>query len=229
MPVNDLPQPPFSRRRLLQLAAAGAGSLVLPRIGHAADVAPASAATAEPVSFFLIGDTHYFAAKEKPAALDDNSRITTSRLIDWLNKLPGTDLPDAAGGGKLPTPRGVIHAGDLIDSGDKGSSATARQQQETELAAFHADFGLTGADAKLKWPTYEVHGNHDGPRGEGIVVPHIIVRNKKRNGLADLADNGLHYAWTWGGVHFLNTIRRRASHSSADTWRRRWASRARRW
>jgi predicted phosphodiesterase len=194
---------PFSRRQLLKAAAAGAGTLMLPDLGVAADATSGDVA-AGPVSFFLVGDTHYFASKDKPAALDEMSRATTSRLIDWLNKLPGTAIPETAGGGKLPAPRGLIHAGDLIDSGDKGAAPTARQQQETELTAFTADFGLNGSEGRLKFPVFEVHGNHDGPRGEGPVVSHITARNKQRKNLADVSDNGLHYAWNWGGVHFLN-------------------------
>ncbi|QOV87436.1 metallophosphoesterase [Humisphaera borealis] len=192
----------WSRRGLLKAAVAGAGTLALP--GLTRGDAPASPTT---VSFFLVGDTHYYAPKEAPDKLDEASQQTNSRLIDWLNKLPGTAISaDAAGGpgATVPTPMGVIHAGDLIDSGDKGAAATARKMQDTEWAAFLADWGLNGGDAKLKWPVFEIHGNHDGPRGDGPVVADIINRNKKRKAIKTASDNGLHYAWNWGGVHFLN-------------------------
>lgn len=195
--ARSLPRTP-TRRQFLQLAAAGAGSFALPRLAFGAEAA------VEPVSFFLVGDTHYYAPKTTPDRMDETSTRTTSGLIRWLNQLPGSAIPAEAGGGDVPTPRGVIHAGDLIDSGDKGTSALSRKMQETELAAFLGDWGLNGGDGKLKYPVYEVHGNHDGPRGEGPVVPEIINRNRRRKGLAAVSDNGVHFAWTWGGVHFLN-------------------------
>ena len=204
MTNRTLPTARLSRRQLLRstAAAAAAGwSLCRTTAG-----APAAATTApsEPVSFFLVGDTHYYADKAAPDVIDPASAATNGRLIGWLNRLPGTVVPAGAGGRTLPVPRGVIHAGDLIDSGDKGNGPVAAVQQATELAAFTADWGLNGGDGRLKWPAYEVHGNHDGPRGDGPVVPAIVARNAKRRGLAAVSDNGLHYAWTWGGVHFLN-------------------------
>ena len=53
----------------------------------------------EPVAFFLVGDTLFLADKEDTAKLDERSRLVTGRLVDLLNKLPGTDIPPAAGGG----------------------------------------------------------------------------------------------------------------------------------
>ncbi|HEX8912631.1 MAG TPA: metallophosphoesterase [Humisphaera sp.] len=199
---------PTRRQFLRGTAAAAAGWVLCPNVLGAADAAApaagavATAAPSEAVSFFLVGDTHYYADKGTPGTIDPTSAATNGRLVDWLNKLPGTDVPAEAGGGKVPTPRGVIHAGDLIDSGDKGTSPVALKQQETELAAFAADWGVNG-EGKLKWPSFEVHGNHDGPRGEGLSVSQIIARTAKRKGLAAVSDNGMHYGWSWGGVHFL--------------------------
>jgi len=192
---------PLSRRDLLRAAALSAATFSLP-LTATADVPPV-----QTVSFFLVGDTHYYAPKEAPNKLDEVSQQVNGRLIDWLNRLPGTSVPGDANGGSeivVPVPQGVIHAGDLIDSGDKGSGAVARKMQETELVSFLADWGLNGGDGKLKWPAFEVHGNHDGPRGEGAVIPEIINRNKKRKAIHAVSDNGLHYAWKWNGVHFLN-------------------------
>ena len=154
----------------------------------------------DPVSFFLVGDTHFLANKEDTAKLDERSAIVTGRLIDLLNKLPGTEVPKAAGGGTVLAPRGVIHAGDCIDTGDKANV----KMQETEWAAFADACGLTGKDGKLKVPVYEVHGNHDSPRGDGLAVKKIIARNKTRPGVTNASKNGVHYSWDWGGVHFIN-------------------------
>lgn len=154
----------------------------------------------EPVAFFLVGDTHFLADKDDTAKLDPRSAGVTSRLVDLLNKLPGTEIPKAAGGGTVLAPRGVIHAGDCIDTGDKADA----KMQATEWAAFADAYGLTGKDGKLKVPVYEVHGNHDSPRGDGLAVKKIAERNKNRPGLANVSDNGVHYSWDWGGVHFVN-------------------------
>lgn len=152
------------------------------------------------VAFFLVGDTHFLADKENTARLDGRSAAITARLIEWLNKLPGTDLPAAAGGGKVLAPRGVIHAGDCIDTGDKGNIA----MQATEWAAFADAYGLKGGDGRLRYPVYEVHGNHDSPRGDGLAVRKIIERNKNRPGVSNTSPSGVHYSWDWAGVHFIN-------------------------
>ena len=169
----------------------------------------ASLSTAEtsapkaPLSYFLIGDTHYRADEAAPDKMLPASTEVTSKLIDWLNKLPGTEFPAALGGGKIADPLGVIHAGDLIDSGDKNGEKFTTMQK-TELAAFTADWGLNGGDGKLKWPVREIHGNHDSPGGKGLVIDAICARNKNRKSLANVSENGLHYSWDWNGVHFIN-------------------------
>ena len=76
--------------------------------------------------------------------------------------------------------------------------------QQTEWAAFQADWGLNGGDGKLRWPVREVHGNHDSPGGMGLVIDQIKQRNTRRTGLKKVSENGLHYSWDWQGVHFVN-------------------------
>ncbi len=188
---------PITRRQFLQTTAAALGSLALPSVASAL-------AGDNRLGFFLIGDTHYFAAKENPTEIDADSAEVTARLINQLNKLPGTAIPAAAGGGTVRPPRGLIHAGDLIDSGDKGAGPVAVKAQETEWQGYIADFGLTGNDGRLKCPVYEVHGNHDSPGGDGPAIRAIIERNKRRPGLKHISANGLHYSWDWGRVHFVN-------------------------
>ncbi len=183
----------LTRRQFVATAAAGTS---LPAWLRADEPKPKD----EPVAFFLVGDTHFLANKEDTAKLDERSKLVTGRLIDLLNKLPGTDIPRAAGGGTVLAPRGVIHAGDCIDTGDKANV----KMQETEWAAFADAYGLTGKDGKLKVPVYEVHGNHDSPRGDGLAVKKIIERNKTRPGVTNASKNGVHYSWDWGGVHFIN-------------------------
>jgi predicted phosphodiesterase len=150
-------------------------------------------------SFFIVGDTHFRAADEDHSQLDERSSAYNHGLIDWLNKLPGTEFSTEAGGGAVPVPSGVIHAGDLVDSGN--ATGAKAKMAETELAAFTAEWGVNGSEGRLKWQVREVHGNHDGPRGETIVVDEIKRRNQRRAGLASVSPNGLHYSWDWNGVH----------------------------
>ena len=186
----------FSRRDFLATSAAlAASTATLGRDGHATEE--------EPVSFFLVSDTHYLATKDAPQQLDERSRRITSGLIETLNKLPGASIPDTAGGGTVKRPLGVIHAGDLIDSGDKHGPVWEAMQQ-TEWAAFAGDFSIDGKEGRLQYPTFEVHGNHDGPQGKGIAIDGILARNQRRAGLTGISSNGLHYSWDWGPIHFLN-------------------------
>lgn len=183
-----------TRRHFIRQASCSAAALgLMPRV-FAADASDA-------VSFFVVGDTHYSANDDDMGRMDSTSADYNARLVDWLNRLPGTEVPDAAGGGRVPVPRGVLHAGDLIDNGDKGPGKY--RMVETEAAAFVADWGLNGGDAKLKWPVREVHGNHDAPGGRTPMIDLIVERNKKRAGLANVSQNGLHYSWDWGPVHFV--------------------------
>ncbi|HSU67065.1 MAG TPA: metallophosphoesterase [Tepidisphaeraceae bacterium] len=187
----------ISRREFIATTAALTGAAALPRALRA-DAGPA----ATDLRFFVIGDTHYLADKQSPGRLDARSADVTSKLIDTLNALPGTNIPDAAGGGTVGTPSGLIHAGDLIDSGDKSGGPYAAMHH-TEWNGYVSDFGLTGKDGKLKTPVYEIHGNHDGPSGKGVPIDGIISRNKSRPGLTHISANGLHYSWDWGRVHFV--------------------------
>src|SRR5262245_39614415 len=86
----------------------------------------------DPIAFFLIGDTHILADKKDSTTLDDRSNSNNAGLVEMLNNLPGTEIPKLAGGGKVSNPRGVIHAGDVIDTGDQANL----KAQQTEWTAF---------------------------------------------------------------------------------------------
>ncbi len=161
----------------------------------------ASAAEQSLASFLLVGDTHYCAREDQIESLDDTSEAYNAALVRQLNELPGTAFPDGIGGGVVPVPNGVIHAGDIVDNGDKGPAKHA--MAEVEFQAFSHDWGLNGGDGRLRWPVREVHGNHDSPRGDGPVITGIKERNQRRAGIVNQSDNGLHYSWDWGGVHFV--------------------------
>lgn len=201
--MGNFPAAVTRRDFLAGSAAFGAGALLA---GADPGGAPLRAAEAAPggddetVSFVFVSDTHYLADRAHPARLDPRSAGVTSRLIDVLNALPGETIPESAGGGTVRAPRGVIHGGDLIDTGDK-NGAEAERMQRTEWAACTADFGLTGRDGRLKFPVYEVHGNHDGPQGRGLVPDGIRERNRTRPGVVHVSPDGLHCSWDWGPVH----------------------------
>lgn len=154
------------------------------------------------LSFFHIGDTHYLANLQNPSEIDTRSREVCSRLIDTLNQLPGTSIPETAGGGIVKKPLGVIHAGDIIDSGDK-RGITFEKMQHTEFATFNNEFGIDGSDGRLKYPVFEVYGNHDSPSGFGVAIDGLMERNRKRKNVT-LSHNHLHLAWDWGPVRCIN-------------------------
>ncbi len=155
------------------------------------------------VAFIVVGDTHYLANKDMPTRMEARSAEICGRLVDTINDLPGTAIPAEAGGGKVLQASGLIHAGDIIDTGDK-NGRVQEVMQKTEWSAYTSDYGLTGTDGRLKVPVYEVFGNHDAPHGTGWALEKIIERNKRRPGVSNVSENGLHYSWDWGAAHFLN-------------------------
>lgn len=188
-----------TRRRFIRdLTFTSAAAGLLPHT-FAKEAPPAGAK--DTASFFLVGDTHYCADHEDMSKMDDTSAQYNAGLVGWLNKLPGTPLPRELGDGAVPQPHCVIHAGDLVDNGDKGRSKW--KMVETETKAFVADWGLNGGDGSLRWPVREVHGNHDAPHGDTPVVSEIKARNKRRTGITNVSENGLHYSWDSAGVHFV--------------------------
>ena len=196
--MNSLP-----RRDFLKSSAALASSMAC---SSSFALATSSSRTAEVrddvVRFFAIGDTHYFANEQSPTELMESSILNCHGLIDTLNGLPNTEIPAEAGGGRVGSIQGVIHAGDIIDTGDKRGGVQSKMQQR-EWQGFNEDFGLNGTEGRLKFPVYEVHGNHDSPSGEGIAIDGLIERTKARQVLARSA-NGLHYSWDFGPVHCVN-------------------------
>jgi len=189
----------WTRRTFLRtgLAAFGAG------IGLPLQSMAAPATASRDLAFFIVSDTHYEAILETPDKLDDERHALNQRVVDLLNKLPGQSLPDSMGGGTIKPIRGVLHLGDMIDSGDKGSGAVSLQRQDTEWKAFVADYGLTGRDGRLKYPVYEVHGNHDSVNEMNVVIKSMLERNKSRVDVSHISASGLHYSWDWAGIHFI--------------------------
>ncbi len=187
----------ISRRRFLAGSSAGVVA------AHAATGRAADPQADETIAFFVIADTHFLADTNHPTRIDDRSAAVTNRLVARLNGLVGTEIPAAAGAGQVRKPFGVIHAGDIIDTGDK-TGPVQTEMQRTETAAFEKVLGLTGSDGDLDFPLFEVHGNHDGPAGKGIAIERIIERNRTRPRVRHVSANGLHYSWDVGPAHFVN-------------------------
>lgn len=158
--------------------------------------------TAPTAAWFLIGDTHYFAVESSSNELDPRSDAACKGLIETMNLLPGTVLPESVGGGHVAQIQGVIHAGDIIDTGDKRGGVREAMQQ-TEWDHYAADFGLTGTEGRLRFPIYEVYGNHDSPSGEGLVIEALAERNRRRPNCS-VSTNGLHFSWDWDSLHCVN-------------------------
>ena len=131
-----------------------------------------------------------------PGALDETSQGYTAGLMAALKGLPGTARPESVGGGVVAAPEGLLHVGDLIHHGDKAGADFAAMQQ-TEWAAY------TKAFDALPFSTRDILGNHDAPHGTGLVAEQMAARHRARRDLQAISDNGLHYSWTWGGVHFV--------------------------
>ncbi len=197
----DSSRHPISRRNFLKAGLTLPGWTSLGSSLSAGRVTRSPADT-ERIAFVVIGDTHYFANQQAPGELQDASAKVCRQLIDTLNRLPGADLPPALGGGEVGEIRGVIHAGDIIDTGDK-RGALQEQMQRTEWEHYQQEFGLTGTEGRLSYPVFEVHGNHDSPGGDGLVIDGLRERSRRRK-VTSRSANDLHYSWDWGPVHFIN-------------------------
>ncbi len=82
---------------------------------------------------------------------------------------------------------------------------------ETEWKHHTELFGLNGNDGSLRYPIFEIHGNHDSPRLRNVAIEGMMERNVRRPGIIDRSTNGLHYAWNWGKRLLHRTGDRRRS------------------
>ncbi len=155
----------------------------------AMQVACPGTASAADLTFYAYSDCH-FGAGEPPK--------TSTPVVKWINKLPGTPYPKEMGG-KVEKPRAVIMSGDLVDHG-----ADAKRYPE-EWKNYIAQFGVKG-EGECKFPVFESMGNHDW-NPNMFVYDKIKERNKKRLELGmidNISENGYHYSWNWDGIHFVN-------------------------
>ena len=165
----------------------------------------ATGAEPERYTFLVSGDPQYLAEKSlEPKKLDSYSEEANSRFIEIINNFPGAKISKKFGGGSVSKDiLGMIVTGDLIDSADKAGGPYPAMQR-FEWTRFLKDYGLKGLNGKLRYPVYELHGNHDGPQGDTFIIEEIIRRNPNRPRIRNISRNGLHYSWDWGPIHLVN-------------------------
>lgn len=157
------------------------------------------------VTFLSVSDCHY---REPDHKLGSHNHLNRASVQE-MNAISGRDWPAALGGGKIARPRGAVVLGDCIDDGDRKSGG--REISAEQYSFFLEDFGLTGSEGLLKYPSFEGWGNHDGPpQGKektGFSFQREIRKRnliRKQKGLiSNLSSNGLHASWDWDDVHFV--------------------------
>ncbi len=135
------------------------------------------------ITFLVGGDSHYESGE------DHENRLATQTTIEDMNSLPGEDYPSPIGG-TVDMPLFLATTGDMMEYDSPES-----------ITYFEEDFGLKG-EGLLDYPVYEGWGNHDIWAGQDTVVKWMAERTKERDVLK-VSDNGYHYGWEEGGVHFL--------------------------
>ncbi|MFO7756480.1 MAG: metallophosphoesterase, partial [Bacteroidales bacterium] len=125
-------------------------------------------------SVIIMSDLHYDSTNVRKVVIDS--------VIQRINNLDNTE----AGTGI----NSVLVLGDITQDGT-----------EPQWNNFVSAFGLNG-ESELKYPVYELPGNHDG-NIDGIVRESIRERNRLRDALTAVSENGLHYSWDVGEYHFV--------------------------
>lgn len=132
-------------------------------------------------AFIVIADTHF--------GENDSNGHRMAVFAESLLTVRDRVLPDSIDG-DIASVRGLVLLGDITQDG-----------LEEEWEAFLDVFGHFEKTGK-GFSVYEGFGNHDG-NVDGPVRNGIRERNPGRPGLKAVSANGLHYAWKWEDVHFL--------------------------
>lgn len=161
-------------------------------------------ANEEVFAFIVAGDTQLGAEDvAEPAGLSVNSAEPVYRVVDILNALPNQPIPESVGGGVVSDEiLGMIIAGDLIHNGST-SGGNGLAMRDVEWQIFKQLYGVNG-EGEINYHVYEMHGNHDGPLGDTVMLADIAERNLVRWGVINISPNGYHYSWDWGGIHFVS-------------------------
>jgi len=169
------------------------------------------------ITFFHVADPHYRAFDT--TANGSNKVIRAN--VERMKEIPGATLPN--GLGTVGQPLGVIVGGDIIqgppaeECPETGEAPGHMGTRERQWANFVGDFGLTGKEGALDYPVYEGFGNHDQDSFVRQIMERVAERNKTRPGVKQVSApyqypegsyggirvEGVHYAWQWGPVHFI--------------------------
>lgn len=127
------------------------------------------------MAFAVVSDTHF---GFEPVA------TAHPRLVAQLNGIEGRRYPKETEGKwpskTVPPLRGLLITGDLTDAGS-----------EAQWKLFEQTYGFPAQNGKLKFPTFEVIGNHDRWGGPSV-RSHVVARH-----------GGNFYSFDWDKVHFL--------------------------
>ena len=107
--------------------------------------------------------------------------------------------------------------GDLVDDGCNlaGPNDPGCAEQWGNYTSYFKVNPTAEDTNSCRYPAFEGAGNHDGGNStdphHGLVRQGIVTRNKARTALQaqigtenyTVSQNGLHYSWNWGGVHFV--------------------------
>lgn len=167
-------------------------ALRLPALGAARDL-----------TFFLVSDVHagmqYKDSKPPITAAEYEQHIIDT--LDVIATIPGKPWPQGPVAevmqdlGPVGRPSGLIVAGDLTQS-----------RSSDQWKVFDRLFPWQGLAPK-RFPVFAGAGNHDAGSKTAPVRDALRARNRamlKAGLVSTLSPDGLHSAWVWQGVHFVN-------------------------
>ena len=163
----------FTRRNVLQFISVGAVSMALPKklLGAQKDSQDKQIAE-KPLTFFGWSDTHI-------PVHGDSSKLWPA--VDAMNSLPGKVFPKNIGG-VVETPAFVFNCGDIAH----WPTHQAKKAYEDLISK------------RLKYPSYEILGNHDEAGADGVEGAPPIMKEWFKRRYGDLC-----YTFDQGGVHFV--------------------------
>jgi len=214
----------ITRRKFIQTGSAWMLAMTL--AGHrSAALAAGEAGAPFDFTFYQMGDPHYLAFDTSTKGGVTLNPVIRENIKFMMQLKPATEMP--GGLGTVGKCVGLIDSGDCIEAGNEKDPATGQEiggmpTRVKQWENYVADLGLTGKEKGIliDFPIYEGYGNHDQDGFVQGIIDRISARNKERVGVtavsgrfeypkekgvpfAGVVADGLHYAWKWGPVHFI--------------------------
>lgn len=163
----------FTRRDMMQFFSVAAILLAMPKslLGEEKDDKDKLIAE-QSLTFFGWSDTHI-------PVHGDGSKLWPA--IDAMNSLPGKAFPKNIGG-VVDTPAFVFNCGDITE----WPTHQAKKTYEDLITK------------RLKYPSYEILGNHDEAGADGVEGAPPIMKDWFKRRYGDLC-----YTFDQGGIHFM--------------------------